>query len=97
MVYSSRARSEGPSARWDIIHRENADLVTEYLIEKYGPFHAGSHPIHSQKYYLTDTALEALKSRGVRVYTIYQHVGDAILIPAGCIHQVRLKHEHLCD
>ena len=87
MMYSSGA-SGSAEARWEIVHRDDKDKLAAYLTEKYGPFVDGSHPIHAQEYYLNDTDLMELEGRGVRVYTIYQHVGEAVLIPAGCAHQV---------
>ena len=87
MVYSSRPSSEGPGAQWDIVHREDATLVSSYLLEKYGPFADGSHPIHAQKYFLTDQDIETLRHRGARIYRIDQYVGDAIFILAGCVYQ----------
>lgn len=41
---------------------------------------------------MTPSLLEKLeKSHGVRPYTIKQYTGDAVLIPAGCAHQVRFS------
>ena len=47
-------------------------------------------PIHSQQFYL-DSALrqELYKDYGVQSHRIYLEPGEAVLVPAGCAHQVR--------
>lgn len=47
------------------------------------------HPIFDHAFYLTAHDLQLLEKKFKLVpYTIYQHVGDTVFIPAGCAHQV---------
>ena len=46
-------------------------------------------PVLAQNTYLTPDRLRELElSHGIKVYTFFQHEGDAVFIPAGCAHQV---------
>lgn len=87
MLYSSKPQLP---AQWDLFQPEETDTVSQFVKEWCG--HKGpSHLIHSQQVYLTPCMLDLLyKKHGIRPYTIYQYPLDAVLIPAGCIHQVRL-------
>lgn len=75
-------------AVWHIFPRDASPIVRQFLREEVG-FEGEGDPIHSQMICMTPTLLERLFSKhGIRPYTIYQYVGDAIYIPAGCAHQV---------
>lgn len=75
------------TALWHIFKAEDAPLVRQFIREEFN--HTGDDPIHSQQYYLSPTHLERLKFKyGVIPFVIYQSVGEAIYIPAGCPHQV---------
>ena len=87
MVY---AYTPDSCAIWHIFSAEDCSSISGYLQKKY-PGHSGGHPIHSQQYYLQDIDLEILAAQGVLPYTIEQHKGEAIMIPAGCPHQVSLS------
>ena len=76
-------------ALWHIFSAKDCSSISDYLQEEH-PGHSGGHPIHSQQYYLQDSDLETLAGWGVLPYTIQQHKGEAIMIPAGCPHQVSL-------
>ncbi|MCE3216131.1 hypothetical protein HAX54_005052 [Datura stramonium] len=48
------------------------------------------HPIHDQVFYLTAYHKKKLKQEfGIEPWTFVQKLGEAVLIPAGCPHQVR--------
>ncbi|KAK7208539.1 hypothetical protein BZA70DRAFT_287843 [Myxozyma melibiosi] len=56
---------------------------------KSAPKTATDDPIHRQIFYLTDPELILLRKRyGVVPFRIWQKVGDAVFVPAGCAHQV---------
>ncbi|KAI0689623.1 hypothetical protein C8T65DRAFT_588529 [Cerioporus squamosus] len=78
-----------PSAIWHIFPAEYAGTLRNFLVDETKP-EDGIHPVYKQTLYLTDDMLARLKKKhGISPWTIYQRVGDAILIPAGCAHQVR--------
>jgi hypothetical protein len=46
-------------------------------------------PIHDQVFYLNEDMRQRLWDEyGVRGWRIFQNVGDAVFVPAGCAHQV---------
>uniref|UniRef100_J3L7E4 JmjC domain-containing protein n=1 Tax=Oryza brachyantha TaxID=4533 RepID=J3L7E4_ORYBR len=49
------------------------------------------HPIHNQTFYLTaeQHKIKLKEEYGVEPWTFEQKLGEAVLIPAGCPHQVR--------
>ena len=82
--------SDGSSgyAEWTIFERAAAPLINKFLEENY--FDGPSDPIHSQQIYLTPAMLSHLeKEYHVKPFIIKQYPGDAVVIPAGCPHQVR--------
>ncbi|KAI0321626.1 hypothetical protein OF83DRAFT_1023286, partial [Amylostereum chailletii] len=90
LLYSEPRRdgSQG-AARWDIIHPDDADLFRDIAVEEKLCIGLGDlDPIHSQLMYLSPATIEMLKGRGVRVYTIFQHVGELVTIPVKSPHQV---------
>jgi hypothetical protein len=75
------------TALWHIFKITDAPKIRAYIREFYSC--SLDDPIHSQHYYLGPSDLERLKvSYNVLPYTIYQKVGEAVFIPAGCAHQV---------
>ena len=76
------------AAIWHIFHASDSSILRKFLREN--GYHTGADdPIHSQSIYLTPSMLDALYTKyNVRPYTIIQHPGDAVFIPAGCAHQV---------
>ena len=89
MVY---AYPPGSCALWDIFSAGDSLRISDYLQKRYQEHNRG-HPIHSQQYYLQDNDLKILATQGVRPYTIKQCKGQAIMIPAGCPHQVSLSSQ----
>lgn len=98
MTYASPCPdgSEGCAA-WDLFRREDSETVRAFLKETFGfgktetSRRHGPDPIHSQLFYLTDELLQQLYERhGVKSFRFYQKPGEAVMIPAGCAHQVRV-------
>lgn len=91
MTYASPKPDGSPGcAAWDLFRREDSEPLRAFLREE---FHfrgsEDSDPIHSQLYYLSDDLRQKLYDKyGVRSYRVYQRAGEAIMIPAGCAHQV---------
>ena len=76
------------TALWHIFRPQDADKIRTFIREKY-PTDDIKDPIHSQQYYLGPSTLSELRKQyGVVAYTYHQRVGDGVLIPAGCPHQV---------
>ncbi|XP_010506391.1 PREDICTED: lysine-specific demethylase JMJ25-like [Camelina sativa] len=85
-------------ALWDIFRREDIPKLESYLLKHYQefrhfyccPLSQVSHPIHDQTIYLTRYHIKKLKEEyGIEPWTFNQKLGDAVLIPVGCPHQVR--------
>lgn len=73
------------AALWYIFPRDCVDTVNEVLRERYPHF---QDPIGSRVVCMTPDDIAALRSRGVRVWEVSQSVGEAVLVPSGCPHQV---------
>ncbi|KAK6537696.1 hypothetical protein TWF694_011867 [Orbilia ellipsospora] len=81
-------KDRSPGAIWDIFPIGATKHIRKYLDEKYP--NQPTDPFHRQNCYLAQEDLKILyRNYGVQSYRILQRPGDAIMIPAGCAHQVR--------
>jgi JmjC domain, hydroxylase len=89
------SRQQEHHALWRIFPQAASPAICEYLrARNHGDLSDSEHPIHSQSVYFTEAMLEELEAQyGVRPFTIRQHTGEAVFIPAGCAHQV----SSICD
>ncbi|VUZ53227.1 unnamed protein product [Hymenolepis diminuta] len=89
-----------PGAVWHIFRPCDTAGLREFLIKidklsspsssSRSEGSAGGDVIHDQRMFLSQDQLDELKAEtGIKPYTILQFPGDAILIPAGSVHQVR--------
>ncbi|KAK9800742.1 hypothetical protein WJX73_003225 [Symbiochloris irregularis] len=90
---------EGAGALWKIFSRADVHALREWLWQNLSEFtHRGQQldpasildPIHDQRVMLTEAHLLRLKAEtGVEPWSFEQHTDEAVIIPAGCPHQVR--------
>jgi len=91
MLYAADYADGQPGcALWHIFPSSSTSVLRDFLrSEPVARLEGPGDPIHNQSTYLTPTLLDLLeKKHGVRPYSIHQHCGDAVFIPAGCAHQV---------
>lgn len=84
-----------PGAVWHIYNARDADSIRELLnkvkYERGEPLEPNHDPIHDQSSYLDSHLRARLRDEyGVNGYSVLQCLGDAIFIPAGAPHQVRV-------
>jgi lysine-specific demethylase 3 len=89
MTYAASTPDGKPgTAVWDLFRACDADKLRTFLRRKF----KGSYqhdPIHSQQFYLDSTLRKELFDvYGIKSHRVYQRPGEAVLIPAGCAHQV---------
>lgn len=97
MTYASPTPDGKPGcAAWDLFRACDADKLRTFLRRKF----KGSYqhdPIHSQQIYLDSTLRKELFDMyGIKSHRVYQKPGEAVFIPAGCAHQVRLVQFCMC-
>ncbi|KAJ6853781.1 lysine-specific demethylase JMJ25 [Iris pallida] len=85
------------AAIWDVFRRQDVPKLNEFLRVHWQEFTTTnrlvdpiSHPIYEKALYLKDKVKRKLKEEHrIEPWTIEQHVGEAVFIPAGCPFQVR--------
>ncbi|KZF24689.1 hypothetical protein L228DRAFT_267001 [Xylona heveae TC161] len=97
MVYASTSSGEEgseqtdkPAAVWDIFEPRSTQFLNRFLRQKYKDLKVDD-PVNRQLFFLTDADLKVLDSEEwgyTKSFRIFQEPGDAVLIPAGCAHQV---------
>lgn len=93
MTWAGERPTDRPGcAVWDVFRQEDAMPLRQYILEKLredDPKTIMDDPIRRAQFYLTTEDLDSLeKVHNVLPCRIYQNPGDAVLIPAGCAHQV---------
>ncbi|XP_027154799.1 lysine-specific demethylase JMJ25 isoform X2 [Coffea eugenioides] len=95
---SCEKQTANPSgAQWDIFRRQDVPKLLEYLRrhsdELSSAYCYGGHVVHpilDQSFFLDAYHKMKLKEEfGVQPWTFEQHLGEAIMIPAGCPYQIR--------
>ncbi|KAI8841032.1 hypothetical protein BJ741DRAFT_595089 [Chytriomyces cf. hyalinus JEL632] len=82
------SNSDRPAAVWDIYARKDLECLRKFLRAEFD-VDASQDPVHDQFYYIDEARREKLfVEHGVRGWRIFQNVGDAVFVPAGCAHQV---------
>lgn len=71
--------------------------VSQVALERGERLEPHHDPIHDQSWYLDGELRKRLyKEYGVAGYAILQCLGDAVFIPAGAPHQVRMPRNEVC-
>ncbi|GFY91787.1 protein B160 [Actinidia rufa] len=91
----SEANSSG--AQWDIFRRQDVPKLLEYLSTHSNEFshtyrspEQVVHPILDQSFYLDAAHKIRLNEEfNIEPWTFEQHLGEAVIIPAGCPYQIR--------
>ncbi|KAJ9535526.1 hypothetical protein OSB04_un001337 [Centaurea solstitialis] len=84
-------------AQWDVFRREDVPKLLDYLrkySDKLAKFYGSPemvvHPLFDKVYYLDDPDKTRLKEEfGVEPWSFEQHIGEAVIIPAGCPYQMK--------
>jgi len=85
-VFAAQQSDGSPGgARWDIFSpQDTTRLRTVFQVHT-----EHEDPVLAQNTYLTPAQLHDLElNHGIKAYTVFQHEGEAVFIPAGCAHQV---------
>ncbi|KAK7362966.1 hypothetical protein VNO77_05091 [Canavalia gladiata] len=89
--------TEHLGAQWDVFRRQDVPKLMEYIKRHYDEFSYTHdyhkkmvHPILDQSVFLDSTHKMRLKEEfKIEPWTFQQHVGQAVIIPAGCPYQIR--------
>lgn len=96
MVYCHDKHNKAPSdvcgAEWLIFHHEDASKLSEYLRSRQEGAGENTDLCHGNRIFIDDDMLLELGKLGIKPFHITQAVGQAVFIPAGCPHQVRITY-----
>ncbi|KAA8519899.1 hypothetical protein F0562_014191 [Nyssa sinensis] len=96
--YSKKLESGSCGAQWDIFRRRDVPKLLEYLRKHSNEFshgycfpkHQVVHPMLDQSFFLDAVHKMRLKEEfNIEPWTFEQHLGEAVIIPAGCPYQIR--------
>jgi len=83
-------------AIWMIWSRDQRHALCDFLKRNADLFRAkdwlpidDSNPVHDQTYFVLQSHVPMLRKAGLEPWIVHQRLGDAIIVPAGCPHQVR--------
>ncbi|KAK9064223.1 hypothetical protein SSX86_015603 [Deinandra increscens subsp. villosa] len=84
-------------AQWDVFRREDVEKLVEFLRKYSNELNSSYcspkkvvHPILDESFYLDAFHKKYLKEEfDVEPWTFEQHIGEAVIIPAGCPYQVK--------
>ncbi|KAM1139082.1 hypothetical protein ACFX2B_036482 [Malus domestica] len=95
--YEKQSLDECCGAQWDVFRRQDVPKLIEYLrrhsneFTRKFDFHKHVvHPILDQSFFLDSSHKLRLKEEfKIEPWTFEQHIGEAVIIPAGCPYQIR--------
>ncbi|KAJ6590212.1 hypothetical protein B0H10DRAFT_1697383, partial [Mycena sp. CBHHK59/15] len=74
---------------WDLFRAQDGEKIQKFLCAQFPEWQVDDL-INGQEIFITDELWRKLwRTCGVKGYRVYQQVGEAVMIPAGCVHQVR--------
>lgn len=88
ILFNEGSGSEG-GALWTMVHRDDMARAEVFLRKSKNGLFQG-HPVHSQQLFITEQDVKDMREAGIRVWTFIQRQGEAVFIPAGVGHQVRI-------
>ncbi|KAJ6292449.1 hypothetical protein OIU78_024594 [Salix suchowensis] len=94
---SNHFRSESCGAQWDVFRKQDVPKLVEYLRRHSNEFiHTDGfqkhmvHPILDQNFFLDAYHKMRLKEEfKIEPWSFEQHIGEAVIVPAGCPYQIR--------
>ncbi|XP_058073143.1 lysine-specific demethylase JMJ28-like isoform X4 [Magnolia sinica] len=98
LSFGKESIAKSCGVRWDVFRREDVPKLQAYLRKHSNefrhtycsPVEHSAHPIHDQSFFLDTTHKRRLKEEFyIEPWTFDQHVGEAVLVPAGCPYQTR--------
>ncbi|KAF9169832.1 hypothetical protein BGX21_009421 [Mortierella sp. AD011] len=93
---SQSSESISSTVVWDVYRAEDRHLVQSYIEQEMSKEKKRkiTDPFTFRTHYLSPSDQEELyRKTGARPYRVLQNLGDAIMIPAGCVRQARYIHD----